>query len=455
MPETIDRSKIPSPSQPRPFYFPEFERQKINDCVEVITVTRNHLPLVNVLLFADFSPLEEKDGQEGQMNLLSHLLLEGTSRLNSQQIATQFEGLGAHYNTHLSWTGFFFELNILRDNLQDGFLLMSHLVKDSIFPEDQFLRLKQEALIERLQILDMPGRLANERLLKSLFTNHRYGLPIEGLKETIEQASREDIVQLYRQLLPNRKLTFIFTGNIDSSQAVELTRKVFSTSQSCKPGAKPSSFSSAPLQKIMLVHKPNAAQCEVRLGQFIPERNHSDFFKIKLLNEIFGGYFLSRLNLNLREKHGFTYGIHSHLVYRPGVGLMMISSSIQNDFVAPALQEIFGEIDRLRAHGVTQKELENAAGYMIGAFPNAFETIDQISDAIANIITFNLPDDYYRTFRDRIAQVTKNDVLEAAQRYLKKEDMHIVLVGDRHKLEKQLKNHFAVQIVDLNGNTIT
>ncbi len=451
MKSKIDRTKIPVPGQPRPFNFPEFNLHQQANGLQTIVVHKNNLPLVNVLYHVEFSPLDDQPGFEGQANLLTYLLLEGTKKLRSEQIAEHFERLGANYNTHLSWNGFFFELNILRQHLKKGLELATEILHESILPQTEFLRLKQETLIDRLQIKDMPGRLASEYLLKRLFAGHRYALPIEGQHATIQKIELDQLHNLYQQTFLKRRPTLIFSGQITESEALPLSDSLFASSifKSGEAQSVPS-FTVPSSQKIVLIHKPKAAQIELRIGQFIPPRQHQDFFKIKLMNEIFGGYFLSRLNLNLREKNGYTYGIHSHLTYRPQVGLLTISASIQNEFIVPALQEIFNETQRLKEQGVTNDELRSAAGYLIGVFPTAFETIDQISDAIANIVTYRLPKDYYRTFREHIAAVTVEQINQAANHYLQPQQMQVVLVGDRQVVETSLRKQFELEVVNLN-----
>ncbi len=451
----IDRTQIPKPGKPRPFNFPEFSRSEISNGLKIITAQKSNLPLVNVLLYINASPLDDQRGAEGELNMLAQLLLEGTKSFTSTQIADQFERLGAQYSAHVAWNGLFIEINVLKEHLVSAFSLMSDVIQNAILPDKEFDRIRDEIMVDRLQVLDIAGRLANEHLFRQLFPEHRYGLPIEGTKDSLPNIRLRNLRQFYRTNLPSRSASLIFTGDVSPEEAFALSKnylgewspKVVSTevSDDFFPSINP---------PVILVHKPGAAQAEVRFGQFFPERKHPDFYRIKLMNEILGGYFLSRLNLNLREKNGFTYSIHSNLVYRPSIGIFTISAAIQNDFVAPAIQEIFNEIERLQSDGVTEEELQNARGYLTGVFPNAFETIDQISDALANIITFDLPADYYRTFREKLQEVTVKDIHECARGYLTQDEMQVVLVGDRDKIQKQLEEKFDVFVLDVEGNPI-
>ncbi len=451
----IDRTQIPQPDTPRPFQFPPFIRSEIKNGLKIITATKSNLPLVNVLLYINASPLDDQRGAEGELNLLAQLLLEGSKNFTGKQIADQFERLGAQYNSHVAWNGFFVEINVLKEHLVSAFSLMSEVVQNAILPDKEFDRLRDEIMVDRLQVLDLAGRLANEHLFRQLFAEHRYALPIEGNEESLPQIRLRNLRRFYLDHLPSRSASLIFTGDISPEEAFAVSKNYFGewdakiirteVSDDFFPSINP---------PIVLVHKPDAAQTEIRLGQFLPERKHPDFYKIKLTNEILGGYFLSRLNLNLREKNGFTYSIHSNLIYRPAIGILTIGAAIQNEYVAPAITEIFNEIERLRSENVNDEELQNARGYLTGVFPNAFETIDQISDALANIITFDLPDDYYRTFREKLAEISIEDIRQTAANYLQPDEMQVVLVGDREKILKQLESKFDVLVLDVKGNPI-
>ena len=452
----IDRTQIPKPGTPRPFNFPEFNKGELSNGLQIITASKSNLPLVNVLLYINASPLDDQPGAEGEMNLLAQLLMEGTKNFPGPQVSEQFERIGAQYSSHVAWNGFFVEINVIKEHLITAFSLMSDVVQNALLPDKEFDRIRNETMVDRLQILDIAGRLASEHLFRQLFPAHRYGLPIEGTEESLPHIRLRNIRQFYLDHLPTRSASLIFSGDISPEESFALSKNYFAdwapkiihteVSDDFFPSINP---------PVVLVHKPGAAQTEIRIGQFLPERNHPDFYKIKLMNEILGGYFLSRLNLNLREKNGYTYSIHSNLLYRPAIGVFTVSAAIQNEHVAPAIEEIFNEINRLQSDGVSEEELENARGYLTGVFPNAFETIDQISEGLVNIITFDLPHDYYRTFRDKLREIRVQDIHEAARGYLTPNEMQVVLVGDREKIQSQLEKKFDVMVLDVKGNPLS
>jgi zinc protease len=172
------------------------------------------------------------------------------------------------------------------------------------------------------------------------------------------------------------------------------------------------------------------------------------------MNEVFGGYFLSRLNLNLREKRGLTYSIHSSFSFRLRTGPFCISAAIQADKCLEAIKEIIAELEKIISEEVSDDELQSAAGYISGIFPVAFETADQIALGLANIVSFDLPDNYYRTFRDHILEVDAQDIRRAAVKRIFPRSCQIVVTGDRTVLEEPLKEHFPLTVFDVLGNQI-
>jgi len=190
------------------------------------------------------------------------------------------------------------------------------------------------------------------------------------------------------------------------------------------------------------------------MGHLGIERSNPDYYAVTLLNEILGGYFLSRINMNLREEHGYTYGAGSAFSYRPGRGPFHISAAVQSEHTAPAVQEVLKEVSAIRTEKISEEELQNAHGQITGLFPIAFETADQVSLGLSNIVLSQLPDNYYNTYRDNISAVTREDIFDSAQKYLHPDKMQIVVTGDRETIEKDLRESFEVTVYDVQGNEI-
>ncbi len=178
------------------------------------------------------------------------------------------------------------------------------------------------------------------------------------------------------------------------------------------------------------MHKPEAPQSELRVGHVGLPRNHPDFFPTLVMNAVLGGLFGSRINLNLREKHGYTYSASSYYDWRRGPGPFVISSAVQSEVTAPALREILIEIDRIRSEKISDEELSLARDYLEGVFPIRYETTGAISAALATLVIHGLPADYYDTYRRNIHNVSAQGVLEAANAHLHPQELQTVIVGD-------------------------
>ena len=202
------------------------------------------------------------------------------------------------------------------------------------------------------------------------------------------------------------------------------------------------------------MHKKDASQSEIRLGHLGISRNDTAYFPAVVLNQVLGGYFLSRLNMNLREKRGLTYGVHSRFVTRKDLGPFLINAAVDSQKTEEAVLEIINEIKNLQNTKISDKELEQAKGYMTGIFPIAFESGLQIASGLSNIAVFDLADDYYQTYREKISAVTTENVLMAAQNFLKPEKMVIAISGNKDVFLKKSNIAYPLEVTDFKSEKI-
>ena len=205
--------------------------------------------------------------------------------------------------------------------------------------------------------------------------------------------------------------------------------------------------------RVHLADRPGSVQSELRVGHVGVARSSPDYFPLMVMNTILGGAFSSRLNLNLRERHGFTYGVSSAFAARRLPGPFVVGTAVQTEVTAAALTEIFAELTRMRESPVTHPELENARNYLAGIFPLRLQTTEGIAEHLARIIIYDLPDDYLETYRERILAVSAEDVLRVAREHLHPDAASVVVVGDAQKLLPALEElHLApVEQVDISA----
>jgi zinc protease len=309
--------------------------------------------------------------------------------------------------------------------------LLGEILRTPSFPQREVERLKSERLAELLQLRAEPRGLADEMFTRVLYAREsRYALPEGGSEETVAAITRDDVVRFYRSRYSPRGMTLIIAGDISPDDAEDLANDTFGDWRGeTPPLAKTSDEPARKKRALHIISKPDAAQSELRIGNVGLPRNHPDYYGAMVMNAVLGGLFSSRINLNLREAHGYTYGAFSNFDWRRQAGPFMVSTAVQSEVTAPAAREAIGEIERIRTEKVSPSELSLATSYLDGVFPIRYETTDTIAGALATLVEYDLPDDFYDTYRGLVRAVTTDQVLEVARAHLHPSELQMLVVG--------------------------
>lgn len=441
----INRSKIPTPKAPRAFNFPQFEKFKLDNGLQVLFAPHSKLPLVTIELLIKSGANYDIKGKEGIASLTTNVLGEGTNSKSSQQISQGFDELGTQFHAHTGWNASYLEMVFVKKHLKASMDLYCDILYNPAFAEEEIERIRKKLIHSRVRVADNAGSIAQEMFNRVLFPDSRYALPVIGQSKQIKSFIRDDIISFYDAFYQPENSTLIIVGDLTIKEAKNLAQEYFSSwkNKAVEEIVEPA-FKLKEKKQLFLVHKKDAQQAEIRLGHLGIDRQNPDYYSALLLNQILGGYFLSRLNMNLREDKGFTYGIHSRFVSRKATGSFLISSAVETKFVVDAVTEILKEMKTIRHELVSDEELEQAKGYMTGIFPIAFESGAQIAEGLSSIVEQNLPDDYFRTYKDYILKISKEQILAAAQKYLHPDKATIVVCTDKDVLEDKLKKTFDV-----------
>jgi len=447
MKTTFDRSQIPTAQKTRAFNFPKFDRFKLENGLQVVFACHEKLPILAFQLVinagANFDPV----GKEGIASFASDMLSEGTTNRSSYDFSHSLEDLGTQFSSNADWNGSFLEMIALKKQLKPSIELFCDALLNPAFDKDEIERLRKRLLNQRLRVADNAGSIAQEKFLELLYDESRYGLPIGGKSMQIKNFKTEDVTSFYKDVYQPHNATLIIVGDLTNAEAKTLAQENFSTWKNSVPKKiKEPQFALKDQRKLNLVHKENAQQAEIRIGHLGIDRNNPDYFAAALLNQILGGYFLSRINLNLREDKGYTYGVSSRFITRKALGMFLINTAVETKFVVDSVKEIIMEIENIQKEVVSDKELEQAKGYLTGIFPLAFESGSQIAAGLSNIVVFDLEDDYYRTYRDKIMAITKEEVWEAAKKYLHPQRLSIVVCTDKTGVQADFEKEFDVQV---------
>lgn len=442
----------PAPGTPRPYHFPAFERRNLTGGATVVTATLAKLPLVTVTaVFPNAGAGDEPVDRAGIAQLTAAMLLEGTESRDGAAIAEAFESLGSSLSIGADWDCTTATFTVEPSRLSAAIELMREVIRYPAFRPADLTRLKGEHQSDRLQIIADPRALGDSAFAWSCYhdTGSRFRRPIDGTLRTIENVVRDDLVSFWKTRGIAERLTLIFAGDISVDEATRASRRLLDGWESSEsplnvPGVQAHSVS---VPRVTLVEKPEAAQTELRIGHLGVPRAHPRYFELTVLNAVLGGLFSSRINLNLRERHGYTYGAFSGFDWRVHAGPWVVSTAVKSEVSGAAITEILTEIRRIREEQITIDELELATKYLVGVFPLRFETTAAVAAALASLAVFSLPTDYFDTYRTRIAAVTPADVLGAAREHLHPESLHIVAVGEPGVLRVELEGRGPLNVV--------
>lgn len=430
----------PTPSAPRAYHFPRFERGALSNGVQIVVAPLRKLPLVTVVALVEAGAVCDTTGREGVARLTAELLLEGTLTSSGAELIERFERLGASVEATTDWDGVAVTLTALTEHLPPALTLLAEILRTPSFPEREVERLKAERLAELLQLRAEPRGLADEMFTRVLYeAGSRYSLPEGGTEVSVQSIGRDDVRAHYERWYRPPGLSLVIAGDIGADEATRLLRDTFEDWTGARP--EPARTSDAPARSTRALHivsKPDAPQSELRIGNVGLPRRHPDYYIAVVMNAVLGGLFSSRINLNLREEHGYTYGAFSSLDWRRQAGPFVISTAVQNDVTAAAATEVLKEVDRMRESAISTDELSLATSYLDGVFPIRYETSEAIAGALATLVRYGLPDDYFDTYRDRIRSVTTADVHRIARAHLHADALQMLVVGDVNSVRAQL-----------------
>lgn len=433
----------PSPSTAREFHFPHFETLQVNNGLTVVVAPMHRLPVVTAMLVLEGGAMREIRGKEGAAELTARALLEGTSSRSAYDLVQSLELLGASVSASADWDTTVLRMTVMAARLPDALELMSEMAREPRFSDESISRIRSERLSEIIQAESEPRVLADETFSHVLYDeNSRYATPLGGREQTVTHMSRDDIVRYHSRTYRPAASTLILAGDVGVDEARRSAEAAFGNWTACSESAGQTGEAEAKETSVRLhvVDRSGAQQSEVRVGHVGVPRSCPDYFPIVVMNAVLGGLFSSRINLNLREVHGYTYGASSYFDWRRKSGPFVVATAVQTEVTGAAITEVLNEIRKIQADKITDDELSLASDYLAGVFPIRYETTDAVASGLANLIIFDLPADYFTTYRERITSVTAEDVQKAALRYLNANDISIVVAGNSSLVGPQLSD---------------
>lgn len=431
----------PEPTAPREYHFPSFERRTLANGLSIIVAPSHKLPVVTVLAVVNAGAVADPRGKEGVAQITAQALNEGTSKHDGEALTEYLEQLGTSVGGAAGWDSASLGMTVLHQHLDNAFSRFADVLTTPNFPQAAIERLKGERVAEMMQIESEPRELADEKFEEYVYEPaSRFRLPVGGTRDSVASLTRDDVLAFHSARYQPSATTIIVVGDVTVDEAEQMVRAALHgwTGPSVAQ-AVADDQPARPARSVRIVRKEDAPQSELRVGHVGVPRTHPDYFSITVMNALLGGLFSSRINLNLREVHGYTYGASSAFDWRRSAGPFVVATAVASDVTVPAITETLKEIDRMRSEPVSESELSLATSYLGGVFPIRYETTASIAGALATLVIYGLPNDWYDNYRANIRAVTTEDVLSAAQRYVHPDALQIVVVGDPAAIREPLE----------------
>ncbi len=458
--DTFDRSVMPKVGPTPKFVPPPVTRRKLSNGLELLIAERHELPILTLNLVVKGGDALVPEGKNGLAAVTADLLTEGTKTLDSLALAGALSEIGASIDANGGLESTTLSLTTLTKHTDRAIELYSDVLLHPSFPEKELERLRRQRLALLQSRLDRAEGISGVVFPRILYgLEHPYGRPDMGTPKTVRSLTRDDVVEFHEQLFLPNNATLVVVGDTTPEAITSTLEQVL---KSWKPGEiRKQSLPEPPAAKpvtVYLVDKPAAAQSVLAIGHVGQPRGTPDYFPLSIMNAVLGGQFSSRLNLNLREDKGYSYGVRSHFAFRIGPGPFEAGGSVQTGVTKEALVELLKEIhDITGARPVTDAELAFAKDRTIKGFPSRFETTFGVAGTLADLVLYSLPDDYFTTYPSKVEGVGKEDVERVAKKYLDTKHLTILIVGDRSKIEEKLKTLPYAQVItvlDPEGNPL-
>ena len=428
----LDRTSPPRSGPIRHFDFPEVERRSLSNGLDLRVARLTRLPVVSVRLFMRSGESALSLDRSGLAVLTADALDGGTQRRSGTELAEAMERIGARFGASGGWEGTSASLYCLADRLSEALPLLAEAVLEPSFPEDEVERAKEQHLAGLRQRNMDPSSLASDAALTRYFSE---GVPYarsgDGTEESIAGVTRDDQRGYAEVNYRPQGGGLIVVGDVDTAEIAEMAEGCFK-GWTGSPGSV-ADFEVVPAsreRRVLVVHRPGAVQSEIRVGHVGADRLTPDYFALSVANMTLGGTFTSRLNLNLRERHGFTYGVRSRFSFRTRPGPFEISTSVGNEVTAAAVGEILAELQGIADGGPSDEEVSSARDFGAGVFGLQLETVGQIASRVSQLVVYGLAEEYYREYRDRMRGITTEDAAAAARRHMRPDEAQVVVVGD-------------------------
>jgi zinc protease len=449
---TLDRSQAPVSGQVREFHFPHVNRSLLANGATLLHAQQGQIPVVTLMLVVHAGAEHDARATSGIAQLTARALEAGTLTRSADRLAWEIELLGAELEVSVLWDCAAISVTVPSDKAEPALALLADIVTNPAFAEDEIERLKGEQLSEIEQRRAEPRALASDMAIGFIFApDVPYARPIVGTPASVKHLTVEHVRSFYQQHWLPGNAALVAVGDITHERATALARQLESWTGGTGEMVEFDVASPVERAQIFLVDREGSVQSELRVGHVGLPRSTPDYFSVGIANGVLAGVFTSRLNMSLREEHGYTYGVRSAFAFRKHAGPFLIQTAVESDVTAAALQELLAQTKRLLEEGASEEEVLATREYLAGVMPLEMQTTGQMADRIADIFVYGLADDYLPQHRAAMLAVSREEANRAARDHIKPDQFAITIVGDAKSIESEIA---ALEIGPIEVHTI-
>lgn len=439
------------------FELPNIEQDYLSNGIRLLYVQKQNLPITQFQILLESGSSYDPEDKKGLSYLTTMLMDEGAAEYSSLQLSEEIEKIGSILSISSDKDCIYASLLSMTYYIERSVELLSKIIMSPNFDINDFDREKAKLLTKIIQTEDNPSILTNNVFDQMVYKNTYYSHPVIGLEDTVQNLNREDVNEFYYNTVLKSKITIVAVGSEPKEFILGLLNKYLSLP---KTGAivlqEPVSKGVELKTKIYLINSDEAPQSEIRIGHLTNRRTDGDFFSKLVMNAVLGGQFSSRINSNLREDKGYTYGASSYFNYNKMSGEFTVSTSVQSEVTTEAVSEIMKELRAIR-DGIDSDELLFAKSFLVKRFPSMFETYMQIANNLSTMVLYELGNDYFNNYLEHMNNVQLDDANAASKNYIFPDNSIILINGNKKELLPGLKEKFnyEVYLLDKKGNVIS
>ena len=453
--QTLDRNVQPTPGKAPPLRVPTWTTSTLANGARLVVIEKHDLPLVAVDVdFVGGATSYEPAGKTGLANFAAQMLKEGTTTRTADQLSDAQQLLGTTINAQIGTETGEIGFTALKSKLGPALDLVADMMLHETDPAASLERLRGQTLVALTQRRDQPNAIAQNVFSRVVYGDtHPYGRVLT--ESSVKAITRDDVVAFQKAYFQPGHAVITVAGDVDPATVKAQVERAFASWPA--GGAQPSfAYGDVPAPRartIYLIDKPGAAQSVFAFGTPGPARNTPDYYALQVMNTLLGGMFQSRLNHDIREVKGFSYGVSSRFAYGRGPGAFLAGGGIVSAKTDSALMGFMQHFRGVRGDvPFTDDEIEQGKAALVQSLPGRFASVDGIASAVSQIYTQGLPESYWRDYAARVNAVTRDDLVRVAKKYIDVDHMDLVIVGDRAKIEAPLRATGIAPIVVLDAD---